>query len=88
MPEREACEEASRAGPRRAPFPRLATRSSDAAKRLRSDALRGDRHRAREIGLRLFRARLDLGIHGLARLRRIRLASAPIAFGNCRYRLS
>jgi hypothetical protein len=31
--------------------------------------LRGDRHRAREIGLRLFRARLDLGIHGLARLR-------------------
>jgi hypothetical protein len=31
--------------------------------------LRGDRHRAREIGLCLFRARLDLGIHGLARLR-------------------
>lgn len=69
MPERAACEEAcpeqgraerhSRDQPLDHPPPRSVT----------SDALRGDRHRAREIGLGLFRARLDLGIHGLSRLR-------------------
>ena len=68
VPEHPACEEAgpdqgcaerhSPDQPLDHPTPRSVT----------SDALRGDRHRAREIGLRLFCARLDLGIHGLPRL--------------------
>ena len=69
MPEREASEEA---GPDQG---RAERHSPDqppdhpTPRSVASDALRGDRHCAREIGLRLFRARLDLGIHGLARLR-------------------